>query len=708
MTLTTAKGKAASKRFPMARLTVSYYPVGWAYLGSGPHRYSFPWSAANGTNPPFQVAVAGTTYTEVSSLAALTTTSQWFYDSATGTLYVTWPSASTPNAADNSNGALVVSYYLYFTSGETRYAPSTPTGAGNIVEYEPRISDYSPAEQSFRNILAGVITVSDMSMTLVNRDGEIGKHFTGNHSHGDLSLWLCIDSLADGLRVYSGSVVSYSQSAGEIGLSVANALAALDQPCLMGDPINQAYLTNDGALVNINITSLSPGDIDAPVPYIAGRYSTAEYYPTLSWAGPTITEYLFLRGLRAKCVEYSTTKSATKNRMWRLGRIGSTGLRAQVLGTIEASVHVSLYTVAIRFSSHNLVAGEWILYNGTRYAKVVKTTPITLSGTPYNCVVWDISGTGVAATSVTPLSNPIVMAHNTSLALYPFGYNVPPTEYTVYSTPTDGGNTVIDIEFTSSGLSSPGETGGDYLDPDSDYVYYVLMPDETSPGIKHGAVAKRMVTKAGLTVAASTFTAADSTLPLNVVMDIPMVGETDFSPYRTYLEAITESTAAYLRVNDSNEVEYNLLTNAAAGDEHGDNVVIRDSMAVAVDTQDVQVELVGYNEHIPDYRPLMDEAGDISNARVSSYKGRWLYGKAVSLKFKHVLESITDRLQFILDLRKAARRTYTYDTDTEAIDKLPGDNVTLTGEGVLGASVNVKIVGVARHDSKTTVTAIEI
>jgi hypothetical protein len=677
----------------MARFAVGYLADDslWSEYTAG-SIYSIPM-----TRPVASVTANGTAYTAAASLAAVTT-SKFYHDEDDGVLYVAH--ASAPNASDSD--VVIVDYWMFVTEGVTRYAGSDPTSSPTgSYEYEPRLLNSPSISQSFENALAGILTISASSITMANADGWIQPHLSASHSlcERQVILWQCIDSTENVARVFTGRIRTASISDRRLSLSLFDDFSSLGKPAYMGDRVNEAFLFRSAD----SWPSLAPSSIGRPCKYIVGPRSYANFRGganTHTTDGPmwydAATE-------RAACVDYGSAADTSKNRNWILCRIPGNTLRTQTVGTLEAHTIIADPFIAARFSTHDLQPGEHLTYThggNTHHARVYYNRAFTYSGTPYNVILHKPYSGAPQLDAVglvfVPAARPALFRFDSKSDDY--GDPISPSFFSTSFVPTSGGNSFVKVTFTA---------GYGAIDPEDEDIGFQVFPSDSA---LHGDVASRMLSSAGLTVDSASVDAANVAVPVNAMFSIPNVDEDTYRTSREYLQDLLASVGAYTVINTEGDAEYHVLETPAAGTEVTALEMLGNAsgLTIDVDYNDVTYELKPFNPHCPTWETNI--TGDNPEEYASDAYSRYLHDRSQSLDFRHVLETITDRIEYLLSLRSAPRKTYRFETATAHIDANLGEDCTLTDDEILGGSgsTNLKIVGLDKSPDSVTTTAVEL
>jgi hypothetical protein len=714
MSFATAIEEQKSERFIMVRLEPGRY-VGSALASLGSGVYGMTFAAT-----PVRIERNGVALSKVTTLS---TNDQWAYDDTTQ--QITVKLASAPNVSTN---VLILYYQLFYTSGRAQYGSSDPTAdTGLNVTWQPRVDGLPRFEQSIRNIVSGVFTVGDGSLSIVNTDGDFDQYLTDQDSFNekDIYIWLCVKT--QGTRnaklAYRGKIKSVSLSGKSVSLSFYDQFSLLSQPAYMGDASTEAYFIKQAG----SFPSMDPNKSGQPCRYVAG-YSNRCVTASLSGGDFTVINYVppvgyrIVDGDEAVCTNYNGTLSKTNNRVWGLGRVKG-GLASQTFGVYQASAPFTTDAVynltGVRLASHNYDVGETVewIYSGTTYRAIVtRADTFSYAGDTFNLVSdW--------ASGATPFIFGSTIVSKKKVAVCIVGrrlsdgseYRAPLVQgrdFTVTETATSGGNTYVSITLANSFednhslFLNADSTAWLPIDPNNYKVIYRIFPAASS---RHGDVLKELVTKASLTADSATFTAQNTTLPVNCYMSIPYFDESDYSDYRRYCEDILASTLGYLSVGDSG-VKYQLLAAPAAGQSVDRNTWSHNSLSTNIDYQDIVTEVIAYNPHnTHDYTIALTDSP--SETRTSA-KAQYLHGVKKSTRFRHVLEQIGTRIDAIMGLRAERRAVFRYDVPTQHLASYIGDDVTFSGYGntVPGgaSSANLKIFTIDKGVENVRVEASDL
>lgn len=693
-----AKDKKASRRFFAARIAIGEQLTGWYEVAFTNAQI---WAVAM-TRPVTRVNGLGVDFDYWPDVAlpgeedwSYMSSEGWYWDEAAGLLYVWHASSYPPNHA--SGDAFVVDSYLYLADvNGLRSGEDPEIDPDGHHEYHNRIEPGGSVSHKWDDALAGVLSVAESSISIINADGWFNQFLGSTFSLGerDVRVWYCIDSLDNIARIYDGRISTVNVSGDKVVIGFYDDFAALNQPCYMGDTSNMAVMRRTSG----SYSALTPGNDGLPRRYIAGVRSYVKYKELYSADYGTRNGYDPIEGEVAFCSDYSPNKATSTNRTWQLCRLPADGILTQVATTIQAETQVSTLRF-LRFASHNLVPGDWfqfVVAGNTYFSRVLTIGSFTKSAVSYNCMLIDYDVAYPAATggTINLMSIPFVWVKQGDNY-----HHIQPSHFTRYTGTLDSGNKYIYITFINNFEFYYGMTA---LDPDADTVYFGI---QNAADTGAAAVCQRVLESAGMTVNAASVATADAALGIDAHLSIPTVGESEYRTAREYLQDLLKSMGAYAKVNADREVEIKLLEAPAAGETVTDREILG-SVSIEHDYDDVAYELNPINEHVPTADAVY--TSDSPNTLATDDEAKALHRNSRALIFKHVLSTITDRIEYLLSLRSGPRRTYKFKTATIHADAVLGDNVTLVSDQVPGGSVDLKISGIERSADSVTTTAVEI
>lgn len=692
MSIAIEKKNNVTRRFSLVRIKpAQLIPFGdWVSIGSD----LFTVFMGDFFPPIVALESAGFALTQADSP---TNDGEWNYNEGTKILTLK-STAGAPVEQDY----IVFYYYLFFTTEQNRswyQDPDDPTS--HIRNWQPRLTSEPAVSSSFGNIINGVFSIADSSVQLSNADGEFESYFGENDSfyNKEVIVWLYLNGFDNGQKIFVGTISALSISSTNLTLSVVDQFLKLNKPAYAGT--NRVNAVAPGGTY--------PDDEDRPVPLIVGKSSWAKFIPFRE-NGATMGNAA--DGLRAVVKNYTPILSSSVNRSWRLARaVGP--LKTQVFGSITRVATDTTPAVIdihyFKFSSFsNVRVGdtlEWIESAVTYRGRItgVGTNAFTFSGNTYDVAVWGDSihdGPPTTGSTMVPKKTLSVQVFDRGgiifEKLYPTAdqrgaYVLQGEDYTISEAAQSNGYSRIEITFLNNFEADYAIDGiaGTLLDPAK---YSVKFNLENSGEISHAAVIENLLTDAGMTCNAASFAAADIALVENVCFSIPNIDEDAFSSYLKYIQDILSSTLGYIWINDDGEIEYNLLAAPIAGNEKNENLNYLDSVIAQLEYQDIITSYTPSNPHRQIF--LADP-----KTAVPADDARYLHGIVNDKPFRHVMEGTSNlRITEIVALQSKRSVRYSYETSTDDIDSVLGQDVTLITPRIFGGetSANVKIIGIEK------------
>jgi hypothetical protein len=208
----------------------------------------------------------------------------------------------------------------------------------------------------------------------------------------------------------------------------------------------------------------------------------------------------------------------------------------------------------------------------------------------------------------------------------------------------------------------------------------------------------------------ATFTQADSDLAANVSLSFPQNQASEFGSYLEASQAITSSTLGILRVNQSRQVEYELIKNPQSLSTDGTrdkiNMLSGDTYA-SVDYQDIVTSVEFENPQLINIAAL---SGSGPKSVVDFPIAKQIHRVERSKIVQHVLESIQNRKDAIAGYLSQPTVEYSLATASEDLASSIGDVIEITNVAVADTSQTTKgiIVGLDQSGSTTKVKINEI
>lgn len=698
MTLATEIEKNAAARTQLVRITVARHISGdLVAQGGGLYMATLP----------FDFAFAGVEFNSSSaSMVAVVDTPnsnlEYRVNETNRTIEIF--SSSVPDEEQVNFGLL---FYLFFCLGYDRYLTQDPLDLGTTErKWLGRMADPLRSTQSFANALYGKITYSNSAVRIISEDSYLHDIFTARTTvaQREVKSWQFVGStaVADGVILFKGRGGSPTFDRGYVSFPVYDNLLILDQTATNGDGDSDLY-AHTGTVPRDQGTPLA--QVFAPLSY----YSTRDV--TTVATTPQIRPKILDDGLTATVISYDTNIVTSTNRAWRCCRgVGTGGIATQTFGSITRTYNTGAGQRFFKFSSYtHLYVGHTISWTeaAVRYYGFISHVGAftnTFDGLTYDIAVgFEFLP---ASTGSTMHAMPAIGAiiFGMSNAAYTGGllpaYN---RDFTHSTTLTSGGHNRHEITFTNNFEAN--HASSDTLDPETHTVKFLIAFSD-STDLTHGAIVSKLLTESGLVVNTASITAANAALTQTMYFQIPGRSEGAYGSYRQYLEAILKTTLAYVRVNDDDEVEYNLLTAPAPGygvDE--DNAV---AMGVDLNYEDTIGTFVFDNPNLPAGSSAPTPGLVSTHAEFVAQ----LFGTRKTETFEHVGGPTRSpvRDDEIVSLRANRLATYRHRLAMQGVTILLGDNVTIAGRIVIGgvASIDCRVIGIEKGNDGVTITAADL
>lgn len=675
MSIATEKVKLATERFVLIRMNPARYilPV----LNAGLYEITLP-IILN------KIERNGILLTKVSSTPS--TNDEWYQDESTGLLQVKL--ASAPNDTTN---ILIAYYYLFYTGTIFRAISEDPEDdATPIREWQPRIQSYPSFLQSIDNIISGVFTINDTDITLINADKDFQNYLTDDDSffNKEIDVWLCINDVSNIQKIFKGAIKKVVGNQNTITISCTDVFNKFKSKATMGDSLDEIYFTEAG------FPDVLQKDKDKPCPFILGNFSRwltlkREDFSSLG----TPDDYIFSEGNEAVCVSTDVV-STTTNRIWGCCRQHG-DLKMQSIGTIDATANIS-GAHGIKLSSYsNLYVGDTFKFNNgvDQYATIVHVGAFTFMANPYDIII-DLT-TAAPAPGDTAIASPsfcvIVVdpSNNLPNTLY-YG-----RDFTVSTTVTSGGNNYVEVTLTNNFEAS--FTFGD-LDPNAHKIMYRTSSDDPRT---HAEVIQEICDLVGIATDPVSFAAADAALNVYVQFGIPNFDEQDYDIYLKYVQDILSSTLGFLKINSDLEVEYNLLEAPVSTLVRDKFLTINEQTGTDIEYQDIITQLIAFNPHNSSFQ-VTSTTPSPSETREKP-KSKYLHGIDNVVRFRHVLETITDRIDDHMNLKSERFAKYKFGTATEDVDSEINTDLQFENDIILGTTKvkDVKVLTIEKSPKQT-------
>lgn len=662
MTIAEIKTGLSAERIALVRVTAArnlgadLLPLGGGVYGATyDSRYIF-----------FHVYRNGTLLTRDTS--APTVNNHWYYDEDTSTFQI-----KLAGAPDNTTNVVIGNFLFYLTNGVSRDLIDPEIGT-TTRRWDPLLKVPPSVSVGINNQLVGIFTIQAAPISIIDAAGSMREFFIDSDTtfyRQQVKIWYALDDFTDPDNqqlVYDGLTVSASIRGSDITLNTVDNFEKLDQPALMGDTQDEAYWFR---------SANSFPDLDArkngkPIPMILGKWSRWSVEPDFLSNGENL-DYKYM--YEAALTSYTSTLSTSDNREWGLCRTRN-GFRSQVYGAINAvsgagpSTLRSITYLQAVWDTMDVEIGDTVrLQEGAvdEYARVVIIQQLTGPDRVSVSFLTDNAVVFTAAVTITGNAGPsVVITDGTEKYFLRHG-----RDFTVSSTATSGGNDyhyitlVNNFEANFSGLTM--------LDPSKHQVFYRARVDYSDS--THADIVEALCSSAGMSTDATTFAAAESDLNVNVRFSIPYFDESDFRSYRDYIADIASSAMSVVYPNNDFEVAYSVLEVPDTAEFDVDQFIYLGSDSIDIEYQDIVTRIDAYNPHIFDRFSIDDT--DTSAASAENPASSYLNDIDNPVRFRHVLETITDRIDAMIDIKSVRRAIYTFVTSMINIDSEIYDSITI-------------------------------
>lgn len=611
---------------------------------------------------------------------------EYYFNELTGLLTI------YPTATPSASVAIVVFHYLFFSSGGSSIIPEDPENTSTqLKHWKQRIIQSPPIENSIKNILAGVLTINSSSVSLINDSYDLNTYFGINDSwyQKEVKVWTCIDSSDNIQKVFEGIVTNVNVTAQSITIGFEDLISKFSTPALFGDDRSETYINKE------DYPNIDSNKANSPIRMIFGTVSRYQTIPE-TVTNLTTAEKLDPTSLfEAYCVDYSPNISTTSNREWIACRTvdGYADFSCTPSNVNNTDPNYTRMTLtAGQIAKFHI--GDTFVMNG-KYLRVYYVDRV-------NNYIYTTKDAGVTTgDSILASKLPSVVLSDKRDSTY---YLMDTRDYSITQTTTTGGNKLYKIVLTNNfEANHPGLTA---LNVGTHSIYYRMKPDITNA--KHGSVIKEILEKLGLTVNSTSISNANTSLTSNVNFTVPQFDETDYNEYFRYLELILSSSFGYIFLNNSFEIEYKLFDSPSSTTALTDTDILDNSFSLNVDYKDIITQLIAYNSHYS-ANEVINQAATPS-VTIESIKSKHLHGIDRTVRFRHVLEDMSARLQDIMNFRAERSVLYNFETANRNLDSLIGDDYNMSNSGLLGTDTSrvVKIIKINKNNSRVSMTAIDL
>lgn len=668
--------RPSSRRFFLVRLSPARAVTSLLSLDAGVYKYSFG-------SYIYRVTRNGVDLNEVSGTPS--TNDDWYYDADGGELQV-----KLASAPDEDTNVIVAHYRIYYTTERARALPDDPIAAESssnpLQDWEPRLTGGLSLKASAKNLIKGVLTTTQSSVSIIDNDSDFQQYLTSNDSFAnkDIDIWLGIDSVDNADKVFNGIITDISYRRNTMSLGIRDKFSVLNKPAYLGD--TRAESVND---LDSNAT-LDPAKDGSPIFAFFGSASRFKHAASAdtSYSGerfprvPTLVE--------GACIDYDNTLSTSNNRKYRLGKsLNALAAPAPTVSSITAGGAGSNYIHLVHspLTTSKFQIGMAVTVNG-KYYRV-----IDIPATNEVVLTWN-SGDASPSVSDAITGESITLYFegvDGAVAFIDASYSV-----TITQTNTSNNNTIFDVTLPNNiEASFAGIFAGSPLDPSAHKVKAILNFASDVQG--HGVTTRKILQKAGAIGSSfsSTFATADTDLDADVRFSIPEYDEVTHSDYRKYIERITQGAVSVLYQNKG-DIEYKVLStpNPSATDTIDNSLIMVDSLSATIDYVDIAHQIVVTNPH-------SDRSGSSDTSNTSRYLHDVYNVDTVQIG----IEPDEARVAEMAAIRQNRRVTYKLDTATNNLDSVIGDSVKLESPKVLGlgGSVDTAILSIDKSNDIVTI-----
>jgi hypothetical protein len=733
MTFQSAAELPASERFMLVRVTPRKFIGVGVSVGGG--QYTF--NIGTGLN------VSAVTVNQNNEPT-------WSYSS--GVLTVT----SATNLTLSQN-IVTIDHDLYLTSTKVR----NTSGISGVpdAEWLPLLASQPSFSQTMRNIAEGIFSLSNTDIEIISTDRLIQALLADDSSlsKAPVTVWVCIDDVTTNRRIFDGEVGAVSYSYGKAVLQVLDVFNRLRDTANFGSFSHITTGQNQNTVVPFVMGKSSPFAVNN-----GWRHVTAEGSP------PARTLHLKEGNNGILISPSNPTKDSTTT--WVLGRcIG--GVRRINFGTLIGNTyyHVINTPISVDYTFYNKAEdpdysftepktyyifdtiafvqlqnindftgqigdyipnsyiggstydGGWVCGFGANlygsynlaialqrfnYGQNFNDSPVSsyYSGTlslPNGVIpsmsVWVEAGDSLSYNAKVSYEA-LQITENRNLRFGTCSRYLPFT-LSETNTYTLNGETIKRIDVT---VPASGEVniGGSQLK-------YRFSP---ASEMTHGNALKFIVKSAGLETNDATFTQADADLSANVALTIPMKGASSFDNYLNAAQSVTTSTLGILRLNESRQVEYELIKNPSLLTVDSTKTTLN---MLAGDTRsDVQYQDVLTTVNFENVQMIGQAEFDGGGARssVDFPKARQLHRMEKTKTIEHCLTSIQSRKAAIAGYLSSPTVEYSLATASEDLATKIGDVVEITNSAVASdqqTTVGI-VVGLDQTGARSVVKINEI
>lgn len=652
-----------------------------------------------------KLEVNGSDYTKVSS--ATPSSGQFYFNRDTKLLRVNLGAALTTQI-------VVGFYYLFFTNDIYRRANEEPVAlTGEFFDFDPRIASDPGFSMNQKNVMFGTISINSTSLDLKNTDKYFQTYLTDNDSfyNKEIVFWHCIDSVDNVAQVYKGTISDYSLSNDLFQLSIDSEFKAFQKTKFSSFSFDQSFFLNSTYTDMDDLYNLKP--IRRMIQRLSKCESNSDpYAPALSaavragadtrFAGAS---YLRLTGETYQAINLDTGTGTTQNRVWGcyIGETNSQNYSATVSSVVahipNTAFGWNLYDVA--FS--NAADYENIFVGDTLTSNTVPNYPMHVMGRgPGYFLIARHAGGALSNGDI--LTRPEISQVQIECSdIQKNGENLflPLVHGTDYTIASIGGN-LRTINLVANFEAAFAEFTAVKASIENNYIVrYVAHTNTTTDNLNHAKYLKGLIEELGLSTNAASFTTAGSEATL-LNFTIPFFGDEQMPTYLDVIEKILESTGGYITLNNSNEIEYHLISAPTSPSVVSEDVFIKGSLTQSLDFNDVYSTIKFKNNHGSIYNYKARNAGvragsgiylaypylpTIEMNQETDSSVTYLHGIARTLELENILDGYYSTTAFdrVKKLRFHRIGKYRFRTKINS-ESILGDSFQLSTDRLMGSN----------------------
>ena len=655
--------------------------------------------------------LSGTTYT--TTFAFDDVFSVTFYDASAETDATLLQNAGTPSSGEFSYdrttnlltvnlgvtigvGDIVVAiYYVWYSNGpsEVYFVPDNTTADIRLAKV--RLASQPSFQYNIRDFINGTFSLGNTSISILNADYDFNAMAGDNDSfkNRDVEIYFGYDSIDNVKRVYTGKTQSVTISE-TVTISINSNFDLLRQTYYPNGPtgpysgqgeLDTSIYDNFGA-------SVYEADKNRIVPILYTEETSARLNGINATSVVDLEETAQLSAVAL--VNGADEPSGTNHRTWGTVLASSVN-NGEVADTVQSvdtgPTNFDTYGYALAVGTYQI--GDQLLIDG-KATKIVGITGSTMD-------VDKIAGVSTTDTIVREGISAVIIEQSGNVQVLEY-FDSSAGDFTITYT---GG--IRKIVFESNFEASYGSISS--IGPTNTKVYYRAYGDTTRSYL-HGDVVQNILEAAGFDVNAASITAANAEfgVPLDMSLVYPGFGKNSAQTFQNILQTIFKALFSYIRINDSNEIEYKVVKTLAPSITITDDHVLEGSFNIALDygdlTSDVIVTNVNQNE---------SQAGTSQSVSISNRLVPRLHNVRDLSEHDDVSDEtdslVLDRLALNLGLLSSRQATYSF---TLAIrhDLNIGDEITLQHPGLLGTDTerDLLIVSVTKTPETIQIQALDL